>query len=229
MSLIVVTGAAGHVGANLVRALLARGQDVRALVHHDHRALDDLDIEIATGDVTEPSSLYSAFAQAETVYHAAAHISISSNDWQRLETVNIHGTRNVIDACLRCGVRRLVYFSSSETLVDEPLDTPVDEQRPLAESRRYPPYARSKAAAEKLVRSAIEGGLDAVILHPTAIIGPHDYRLGYSNAGLMGICCGRVPALIEGGYDWVDVRDVVVSHGMGRGQYGHVNILVGSS
>lgn len=77
------------------------------------------------------------------------------------------------------------------------------------ESRRYPPYARSKAASEKLVRKSIESGLDAVILHPTAIIGPLDYRLGYPNTGLMSICCGRIPALIEGGYDWVDVRDVV--------------------
>ena len=209
MSTVVVTGAAGHVGGNLVRALLARGETVRALVHNDRRALEGLDVEIAEGDLLDPESLSRAFAGAEVVYHTAAHISISSDEWELLEAVNIHGVRNVLEACLRCGVRRLVHFSSIEALVDEPSHVPVDESRSLVESRDYPPYARSKATGDRLVRGALERGLDAVILYPTAIIGPEDYRLGYPNSGLLAICCGRLPALIDGGYDWVDVRDVV--------------------
>lgn len=209
MSVAVVTGAAGHVGANLVRALLARGQSVRALVHHDRRALEGLEVEIIPGDVGDLDSLCRAFAGAEVVYHAAGYISIAMHEWRRLEAVNVFGTHNVVEACLQCGVRRLVHFSSVEALVDEPLSIPVDEARPLVESRCYPPYARSKAAGERQVRQGLARGLDAVILYPSAIIGPHDYRLGFPNAGLLAICNGKLPALVAGGFDWVDVRDVV--------------------
>ena len=209
MSVVVVTGPAGLVGANLVRTLLARGQPVRALVHHDRRALEGLDLEIVTGDVEDLESLCRAFAGADLVYHTAAHISILMSDWERLAAVNAIGTRNVVNACLQCGVRRLVHFSSVDALEHNPSDKPLDESRPLVSSRRYPAYARSKAVAERQVRQGLAQGLDAVILYPSAIIGPYDYRLGFPNAGLLAICRGKLWALIDGGFDWVDVRDVV--------------------
>jgi dihydroflavonol-4-reductase len=209
MAAVVVTGAAGHVGANLVRTLLARGQSVRALVHHDTRALDGLEVEIITGDVRDLGSLQSAFSDADLVYHAAGHISISTDEWPRLEAVNILGTRNVVEACLQRGVRRLVHFNSIETLLTEPSNGPVDESYLAVESRRQTPYARSKAAGEKEVQQGLARGLDAIILYPSAILGPHDYRLGFPNQGLLAIASGELWALIDGGFDWVDVRDVV--------------------
>ena len=208
MTAVVVTGASGHVGANLVRALLASGRNVRALVHRDRRALEGLDIEMVPGDVTDIDSLRCAFLGADNVYHTAAHISITTREWQRLEAVNIFGTANVVEACLRCGVHRLVHFSSIEALVSEPNHTPVDESRPLVDSPRCPPYARSKAAGERLVRQGLARGLDAITLYPTAMLGPHDYRMGFPNSGLLALCRGEWPALIDGGFDWVDVRDV---------------------
>jgi dihydroflavonol-4-reductase len=86
---------------------------------------------------------------------------------------------------------------------------PVDESHPLVESRHYPPYDRSKAAAEKEVRQGIEKGLDAVIISPTAIIGPHDYRPSHFGEALLKLANGNLPALVSGGFDWVDVRDVI--------------------
>ncbi|MBN1579775.1 MAG: NAD-dependent epimerase/dehydratase family protein [Anaerolineae bacterium] len=230
MTITVVTGAAGHVGANLVRVLLARGDKVRALIHHDQRALQGLDVEIVQGDVRDQETLCRAFAGAQTVYHTAAHVSISMDAWPRLEAVNVTGTQNVVEACLRCGVSRLVHFSSIEALNDRPLSAPVDESRPLVDDRcdprddrcdprddrcdprddrRCPPYARSKAAAEQQVRQGLARGLDAVILYPTAILGPYDYRCGFATAGLRALARGELPALVEGGFNWVDVRDVV--------------------
>jgi dihydroflavonol-4-reductase len=241
---VVVTGAAGHLGASLVRALRARGQAVRALVHRDRRALDGLDVEIVSGDVVDEYSLQRAFADADTVYHAAAYISISMGEREKVQEVNVLGTRNVVEACQQCGVQRLVYVSSIEVLQGEPFSTPVDESRPLIQPRTYPwdhvsggpeavvpkassaserdpsaeksrsllrdssPYARSKAAAERLVWQGMARGLDAIILYPTAMIGPYDYRKGFPNAGLLAICEGRLWALVEGGFNWVDVRDV---------------------
>jgi len=207
--MIVVTGAAGHVGANLVRALVEKGRFVRALVHLDRQALEGLDIEVVPGDICDLESLLKAFANAEVVYHLAARISISKDRWSRLEAVNVIGTRNVVEACLRCSVRRLVHFSSIHTMTDTATDIPVDESNPLVESRRYPPYDRSKAAAEREVRQGIERGLDAIIISPTAIVGPHDYRPSHFGEALLKLANGRLPALVSGGFDWVDVRDVV--------------------
>jgi dihydroflavonol-4-reductase len=86
---------------------------------------------------------------------------------------------------------------------------PVDESRPLSDSPDFPPYDRSKALGEKEVRRGIEQGLDAVILYPTAVIGPHDYEPSYLGRAILDIAQHKLPALVTGGYDWVDVRDVV--------------------
>jgi dihydroflavonol-4-reductase len=75
-------------------------------------------------------------------------------------------------------------------------------------SRHHTPYTRSKAAGEEEVRQGVARGLDAVILYPSAIIGPHDYRLGFPNSGLLAILNGKLWALVDGGFDWADVRDV---------------------
>jgi dihydroflavonol-4-reductase len=205
----VVTGASGHIGANLIRALLARGRKVRALHHVNRRAIENLDVEIVPGDVCNPSSLREAFKGAEVVYHLAARISLSMDDWPLIEPINVTGTRNVVQACLDCGVRRLVHFSSIHAFKQESSDMAIDESCPLVEPPRCPPYDRSKAAGEKEVRRGIERGLDAVIISPTAVIGPHDYEPSFLGEALLNLARGKMPALVAGGFDWVDVRDVV--------------------
>jgi dihydroflavonol-4-reductase len=204
-----VTGATGHVGANLVRALVEKGTTTRCLVHLHHRAIDGLDVEKVHGDVRDVDSLTKAFQGVDVVYHLAASISLSMDDWSFLEAINIKGTGNVIEACRRAGVRRLVHFSSIHALTQEPLDVPVDEDRPLVTSRNFPPYDRSKAASERLVMQAVEQGLDAVIIYPTAVFGPYDYLPSFFGEALMSIASRKIPALVHGGFDWVDVRDVV--------------------
>ncbi|MDD5313401.1 MAG: NAD-dependent epimerase/dehydratase family protein [Dehalococcoidia bacterium] len=204
----VITGASGHVGINLIRALLARGRKVRALAHVNRRVLDSLDVEVTDANICDPDSLRRAFEGADVVYHLAAHISLSTGDWQRCSQINIEGTRNVIEACRRSGVRRLVHFSTIHALQQEPQETPVDESRPFVESPGCPPYDRSKAAAEKIVREASATGLNAVIINPTGIMGPYDYEPSFFGAALILMANGRLPALVAGGFDWVDVRDV---------------------
>lgn len=207
--MIVITGAAGLVGGNLARALLAQGQPVRALVHHDRRALNGLAVDTVSADLTDPASLEQAFHGAQVVYHLASTISIRMDNWDDLQRVNVTGTRNVVDACLHCGVEKLVYFSSIHAYQQEPFDQPVDEDRPLLTDERIPPYERSKVAAELVVRQAPERGLDTVIIIPTAILGPYDFRPSYLGQALRLLARGRIPVLVQGGYDWVDVRDVV--------------------
>jgi dihydroflavonol-4-reductase len=205
---VLVTGAAGHLGGNLVQALLGQGRSVRVLIHRDRRAVQDLDVEIVQGDVRDLAGLKRAFQGCEVVYHLAAAISLGMKDWPWLDEVNVRGTRNVVQACLEAGVRRLIHVSSVHALEQRPLGLPVDERRPLADTAKDPPYVRSKAAADKQVWKGIERGLDAVILYPSGMIGPHDYKPSHFGEVLWALARGKLPALVGGGYDWVDVRDV---------------------
>ena len=206
---VVVTGASGHLGINLIQALVAEKRPVRALVHVNYNTVEGLGAEIVQGNVTDVESLCRAFAGAEVVYHLAAVISLLQSEWPKVEKVNVIGTRNVVEACRRCGVKRLVHFSSIHALQQEPLSTPVDEDRPLVEGRHYPPYDRSKAAGQKIVLEAAAKGLNAVIINPTAVFGPYDYQPSHFGAALLSLTNGKMPALVNGGFDWVDARDVV--------------------
>jgi dihydroflavonol-4-reductase len=192
----------------MVRALLEQGYHVRALLHHDARAVLGLDVEQVFGDVREPDSLVRAFRGAQTVYHAAGMISLLRSDWAQLEAINVGGARNVVKACQQAGVGRLVHFSSIHALVQEPLDVPVDEDRPLVNAHGCPPYDRSKAAGEREVLAGLAAGLDTVILYPTAVIGPYDLKPSHLGTVLLLLARRRLPALVGGGFDWVDVRDV---------------------
>jgi dihydroflavonol-4-reductase len=205
----VITGASGHVGNNLVRSLLAEGWQVRLLVHRNASSFENLEVQKVQGDVCHADSLNAAFEGAEIVYHLAARVSIEASGWERLHAINTIGTRNVIDACVKNRVRRLVHFSSIDAIEQKPVDIPVDEKSPPAHGRKHPPYDRSKAAGEAEVQAAVEKGLDAVIVNPTAIIGPYDFQPSHQGQMLLSMARGKLPSLVNGGFDWVDVRDVV--------------------
>ena len=205
----VVTGAAGHVGGNLVRALLEQGRQVRAVVRNDRRAIEGLDVEVVQADVLDLDSLVQAFRGADTVFHLAAQISIVGDMGGKVTRVNTVGPRNVVEACQRCGVRRLVHFSSIHAYVQEPTDKVLDETRALS-GPKAPAYDRSKASGQQIVlQAAREKRLDAVVVNPTAVIGPHDYKPSRMGAVILSLARRRFPALVAGGFDWVDVRDVV--------------------
>ena len=203
-----VTGASGHLGANLVRSLLAKKWRVRALVHHDKRALEGLDIEYVQGDVLDKESLTKAFTGADVVFHLAGRISVVTYDRKEVEAVNITGVQNVVDACLATGVKRLIHTSSFHAHKQEPLDQPMDESRSLLDEGYYPPYDHSKAKGEKIVRAAIEKGLDAIIINPSGMLGPNDFKPSHFGTTILSMAKGKTPALVDAGLSWVDIRDV---------------------
>lgn len=213
---LLITGASGLVGANLVRALLAQGRNVRALIHHDHRALDGLDVETISADVRDQASLERAMAGIEVVYHLAGSISLEMDSGSEMMEINTIGTRLVVNACMKCGVQRLIHFSTIDALKKDSLGTPVDEEQPLIDAdltddelARIPPYDLSKARAEREVLAGIGRGLDAVIVRPTAMLGPYDFKPSLIGQALLQLANGKIPALVKAGFDWVDVRDVV--------------------
>ena len=207
---VVVTGASGHLGNNLVRALLADDRRVRCLVHEDERAIEGLDVEQVRGDVLDPNSLLKAFSTAETVFHLAGRVSIVKGDSELVRDVNVKGTRNVVDACLKSGIKRLIHFSSIHVLRQDPSDEPLTERSPLAEGGDSFPYERSKVLGEKEIMTALDRGLDVIVLNPTAIVGPYDFKPSPVGEVLLRLYRGQLPALVEGGYNWVDARDVAL-------------------
>ncbi len=205
---IAVTGPSGHIGMNLCRALTARGHSLRVLIHHDDRALLQAGLEREDGDVLDPDSLNRLLRDIEVVFHLAAVISIQVRSKSELFANNVQGTRNLLSAAREAGVRRVIHFSSVHALEPEPLDQILDESRPLAIRDRLA-YSRSKALAEEVALKATAAGQDVVILNPTAVLGPFDFSPSHLGKALIAMYLGKLPALIKGGYDWVDVRDVV--------------------
>jgi len=203
-----VTGASGHLGANLVRSLLAKKWRVSALIHHDKRALEGLDIEYVQGDVLDKESLIKVFTGADIVFHLAGRISVVTYDRKEVEAVNITGVQNVVDTCLAAGVKRLVHTSSFHAHKQRPLDQPMDESRSLLDEGDYPPYDHSKAKGEKIVKAAIEKGLDAIIINPSGMLGPNDFKPSHFGTTLLSMAKGKTPALVDAGLSWVDIRDV---------------------
>jgi len=204
----VVTGASGHLGANLVRRLISRGWKVRAIVHCNTRALEGLDVEQVTGDVLDQGSLKKAFSGADVVFHLAARISIVNCDRKQVEAINITGVKNVVAACLATEVKRLVHTSSFHALKQEPLSETLDESRCLIDSGNIPSYNHSKAEGERIVRQAIAHGLNAVIVMPTGMIGPYDFQPSHFGAVLLAMARGKLPVIVDAGLNWVDIRDV---------------------
>ncbi|MBX7079525.1 MAG: NAD-dependent epimerase/dehydratase family protein [Nannocystaceae bacterium] len=207
---ILVTGASGHVGGNLVRALLARGDDVRVLVRGDTAAVEGLPLQQVRGDVNDRDSLERAMAGIDTVFHLAATISILGDRGGQVARVNVEGAGMVASAARHAGVRRFVHMSSCHAFDLDHRPGAIDEHAPRPKPSD-PFYNRSKAMGEHAVRSALAGSVSHVIVNPTGVIGPLDFKPSRMGRFFLALARGHIPALIEGGFDFVDVRDLVAT------------------
>ncbi len=203
---IAVIGASGLIGNNLCRTLVEKGFKVKALVHVNSNALERLDLEKVRGDILDVAGLRKFLQGVDVVFHAAGKISIDGDKDGSVRAVNVTGTKNVVEACLACEVKRLVYFSSIHALQQQP-EEELDETRALVGAEGLL-HDVAKSDAEKEVRKGIAQGLDAIILNPTAAIGPHDFQPSLLGQGLMALYNRKIPTLVDGGFDWVDVRDI---------------------
>ena len=210
MATVTVTGATGHIGNVLVRELLLRGEKVRVLLppQEDTTSISGLEVDTVEGDIRNIDSLLHAFEGSSLVYHLAGIVSISPGKSALLHQVNIAGTRNVVRACLKTGVRRLVYASSIHAVAEPPHGTVIDERFPFDPNKVLGDYAKSKARATLEVLAGVRDGLDAVIACPTGVIGPYDYRTSEMGQLATDFIKGRLKAYVDGAYDFVDVRDV---------------------
>ena len=209
--MILVTGAGGHLGNVLVRELAEHKHNVRAVLlpGEDQTPLKDIPrLELVEADILDYASINLAFEGVTDIYHLAGMISILPGKNSMLEAVNILGTRNILHAARAHGVRRLVYTSSIHALRRVPHGTTIDENIPFDPSQAIGAYDHSKAQASIEVMQAAHNGLNAIIVCPTGIIGPYDYRLSEMGHIILDCLKCKPQLYIDGAYDFVDVRDV---------------------
>lgn len=225
-----VTGATGHIGNNLVRALLARRERVRVLCRPGAslKPLAGLDVERFEGDLRDAPSLERAVAGVTRVYHVAAMISIRSGDREALWDVNVAGTARLLAAARKAGVERVVHTSSFGAIGQNP-HGPSTEEHALDANEPATDYERSKAASELEVKKELERGLDARIVNPCATVGPFDFRPSLVGRTFVDFAHGKMKAYLPGAFDWVPMRDVVEGHllAMDKGRRGERYLLSG--
>jgi nucleoside-diphosphate-sugar epimerase len=227
--LTLVTGATGHLGANLVRALLARGERPRILLQPggDSSAVDGLDVERVHGDLRDLRSLIEGSAGCERIYHLAARVSLRRMDRQTLFEVNVLGTRNVLSAASANGVRRVVHCSSFGAVGRNPAGASTEDW-PLNPVDATD-YELSKALAEQEVLRAVLRGLDVTVINPSGFLGAWDFKPNPLGKMILDAARGKLRICPPGGYDFVPVRDVVtgLELAMERGRAGERYLITG--
>lgn len=232
MSQYLVIGGTGYLGRTIVAQLKARGDSVMVFDRQADSELVAWGIPFILGDIRSAYQLKRAFkllSPGARVIHAASLITLESKPHPELSAVNIRGTENIVRLCRKYQVGRLGYISTVHAL---PFETSGRVKREIS---RFLPirvvgqYAKSKAMASQIVYNAACQGLDAVIVHPTGIVGPGKGNQGETTPMIQAFLAGKLRFAIAGGHDFVDVRDVAdgVFRAMERGQRGESYILSG--
>jgi dihydroflavonol-4-reductase len=225
---VAVTGASGHIGINLLPELITKGYQVRVLVHKNTKAFDGLNVMRVHGDLLNKESLIECIDGAKIVIHLAGIITLEKRSEEVLR-VNIDGTTNLLEASLELGVKKFIFFSSIHALNVFPLTGIMDETREL-NTRSTFDYDRSKVRGEEMVLEASQNGLHSTILNPTAVLGPKDYKPSQLGRAIKQYYRGKIPALLDGGYNFVDVRDVAEAtiQAIEKGKNGQRYIISGN-
>ncbi|MCL2448900.1 MAG: NAD-dependent epimerase/dehydratase family protein, partial [Polyangiaceae bacterium] len=225
---VLLTGATGHVGANLLRALVSKGERVRALMRpgRDRTPLGGLAAEVVEGDLRDPASLERAAAGCDRAYHCAAKVQTTRGGERVLFETNVLGTRHLLAAARAASLSRVV-VTSSLGAVGHPHDRPCNEDDPFDPFAAHMPYEQSKAWVEHECLRAACAGLDVVIAVSTAVLGPHDYGPSRMGRVILDFANGDLRAFIPGGFDFVSAADLARGHlqCMERGRSGQRYIL----
>lgn len=212
-----VTGAAGFLGGTVCRQLVARGEQVRAFVLPNDKAMKFVpkQCEIVEGDLCDMASLEELFKVSPEreiiVLHIASIVTVNPEYNAKVMEVNVQGTQNIIDLCKKYNASKLVYCSSTGAIPELPHGQKIKETRDfytLDENKVVGCYSQSKARATELVLREAEAGLNACVVHPSGILGPEDFAYGETTSTLLRIINGELPAGIDGSFNLCDVRDL---------------------
>src|SRR5215467_5595077 len=232
--LVLVTGATGFLGSHVARVLAAEGADLRLLVRptSDLRNIADLSAERVTGDLRDPASIEKAVSGCDVVFHVAADYRLWVRDPEQMYRSNVEGTRTLIEASRRQGVRRVVYTSSVATMgFTSNGHGPANESSPVSIADMIGHYKRSKFMAEQVAFEAAQSGVDVVVVNPTTPIGERDVKPTPTGRIVLDFLKRKFPAYVETGLNLVDVTECARGHLMAleKGKRGERYILGGEN
>ena len=226
---VALTGAAGHLGAALLQELTKRDIRVKALIRdNDFRSCKDLPVETVKGDLLHPKILKSLMQDCDTVIHCAALISINGDPNGLVHRTNVEGTQLVIDNALQAGIKRCVHISSIHAFQQQPSFEVLDEHREPVNEKGFA-YDRSKLAGKQIALDANNHGMEVLVMHPTSIIGPYDFKPSLMGKVIIDLYKGRLPFIFNGGFDFCDCRDVAnaIANAITMGRPGESYLLGG--
>jgi dihydroflavonol-4-reductase len=228
-----VTGATGFLGSHVARALADQGAELRLLVRptSNLRNLENLKAETASGDLRNAASLEKAMAGCDTVFHVAADYRLWVRDPNEMYRSNVEGTRAILEAARKNGVRRVVYTSSVATMGFTGNGHPADEDSPVALSNMIGHYKRSKFMAEQIALEAGRGGMHVVTVNPTTPVGEQDVKPTPTGRIVVDFLKRKFPAYVETGLNLVDARECALGHvaALEKGRPGERYILGGEN
>ncbi len=231
-----LTGATGLLGSNILRLLCDDQQRVRALVLPGDPARASLppQVEVTEGDLLDEAALDTFLGQGQAerrvVIHAASIVTLDPRPNEKVRAVNVEGTRKILEACLRHGVDKLVYVSSTGVLPELPQGEVMGEIDHHDPDQVIGYYAKTKAMATKLVfEAAHDQGLDASVVYPSGIFGPYDYGFGMITSCIKMIASGQLRLSIGGSFNSIDARDLAcgIIRCAEKGEKGQGYILAG--
>lgn len=225
---VAVTGAAGHIGSAVCRELLNHGHEVVAMVYNDHSAIQDLPVSIVKGNVLDRESLKELIGQCDVVIHTAGMIELGYRFIQRVYDTNVVGTKNILEIGKESGVKKIIHFSSIHAFNHQPYDIPIDELRQFVTEKSVF-YDQTKRDGHILAQEAAKNGQNVVIICPTSAVGPPDHKPSKLGKAVIDIYKGSIPAIVKGGFDFADVRDMAngAVSAMEKGRSGETYILGG--
>jgi dihydroflavonol-4-reductase len=228
-----VTGATGFVGSHVARVLAEQGADLRLLVRSSSnpRNIEGLRADRVVGDLRDPASLEKAIAGCDVVFHVAADYRLWVRDPEQMYRSNVEGTRAVLEAARKSGVRRVVYTSSVATMGFRSNGHGASEDSPVSVKEMIGPYKRSKYQAEELALAAGRSGMDVVTVNPSTPVGERDIKPTPTGRIIVDFLKKKFPAYVDTGLNLVDVDACARGHvaALEKGRSGERYILGGEN
>lgn len=225
---IAVTGASGHLGAAILPILINSGYSVKALVRDAIPAVDSLPIEIVNGDLLHTDTLYALLKNCTALIHCAAVISVNGDPGGIVHQTNVEGTKKLLETAQQCGIKRVVHISSIHAYEQQTGSMVLDEQSRLVNEHAFA-YDRSKKAGQEFALSMNSETMEVLVMNPTSIIGPYDYKPSKMGKVIIDLYNGRLPFIFNGGFDFCNSTDVAsaVVNALNMGTPGQNYILSG--
>src|SRR6195256_3871716 len=228
-----VTGATGFLGSHVARVLAEQGAKLRLLVRttSDLRNIADLSADRVVGDLRDPASIEKSLAGCDALFHVAADCRLWVPDPEQMYRSNVEGTRALIEAARKQGVRRIVYTSSGAAMGFGSNGTLADENSPVSLAEMIGPYKRSKFMAEQVVFEAARAGVDVVVVNPTTPIGERDLKPTPTGRIVVDFLKRKFPAYVDTGLNLVDATECARGHvlALEKGRNGERYILGGEN